>query len=278
MRKFKLLFFALVLLMSASFLFIGCPNGNESNGSNIDNLAEEITPGGTERPALGANAKIRFLHHSTGNNVWNGGVEKGITDYNTANSKSYQITQENYPAGGGNYPYEYWNLWVNNQPDSTELKKFTDNYNVIIWKHCFPVSTLSKKGGAGDVKSSQKTLENYKLQYNALKAKMKEFTNIRFIVWTGAVQYGLKESQANAMAEFVNWVKTEWDEPNDNIYIWDFYTLETAGNKYVAIENIVGERDSHPNPDFCKRVAPLFVNRIVNVIEGRGDTTNLTGK
>jgi hypothetical protein len=48
-------------------------------------------------------------------------------------------------------------------------------------------SSVTANIGYPNIASSVKSEENYKLQYNALKAKMHEFPNKRFIVWTGAL-------------------------------------------------------------------------------------------
>ncbi len=285
MKKIKNLLF---ILLAVSMLIIGCNTGSgnsgESNGNNNEggnnNTTPDITPGGSSTSDLGKDAKIIFLHHSTGLKVFNAGVKNHIDNYNSKNGKNYQIEApyfptQKYPNGWKNYPYDYWNIWVQKKTDQSKLEDLTKNYNLIIWKHCFPVSKINDSG-AGE---QDKTLANYKKYYNALKTKMKSFPNTRFIVWTGAVMLDgqIKKEQAENMKEFVTWVKKEWDTPNDNIYIWDFYSLETNGGLYLHPDNANG-RDAHPNEKFCKKVAPLFVNRIVNVIEGRGDTTSISGK
>ena len=40
---------------------------------------------------LGPDAKVIFLHHSTGGVIWNGGVASWFDDYNAANSTSYDV-------------------------------------------------------------------------------------------------------------------------------------------------------------------------------------------
>ncbi len=233
---------------------------------------------------------IIFLHHSTGNNVWNGGVEDWFDDFNSSRGARFEISERAYPKsspyGWDNYPYDYWNIWVNHAGPSQYLSEdtlelLTKDYNVIIWKHCYPVSRLNNPQGSGDITSSAKTIANYKLQYNALKAKMKQFPHVRFIVWTGAVHVDdhITEEQAQNFRTFVNWVKNEWDQPGDNIFLWDFYELETEGGLYLKDEYASNSgSDSHPNAAFCSRVAPLFCQRIVNVVQGMGDSTSLTGE
>ena len=128
--------------------------------------------------------------------------------------------------------------------------------------------------------SDVKSIENYQLQYLALKKKMNEFPETLFIVWTGAAQVRGATTKENAQRakKFFKWVKEEWDQPGDNVYIWDFFQLETEGGIYLKDQYAASNDDSHPNYDFAERVAPLLVQRIVDVIEGRGDEGILTGE
>ncbi|MBW2733285.1 MAG: hypothetical protein JRH20_12905 [Deltaproteobacteria bacterium] len=230
-----------------------------------------------------------FLHHSTGSVIWGGGVAQAITDYNSQHSKSYDISEQEFPKsspyGWENYPYDYWNIWVQHAGSSAyeqepTLEMLTQQYEVIAWKHCFPVSSVNEDEGSPDVSSSEKTAENYKLQYAALKAKMKQFPNTRFIVWTGAalVQNDTSQAEGTRARAFFEWVKNTWDEKGDNIYVWDFRQLETEGGLYLLLKNAADAWDSHPNDTFAGQVAPLFAKRIADVIEGRGDTGSLTGQ
>ncbi len=227
-------------------------------------------------------AKIIFLHHSTGGNIWQGGVSAWFQQYNTDNGTNHQITEQSFPKsspyGWNNYPYDYWNIWVNhagNNPYMEEptLEILTQQYDVIIWKHCFPVSNILEDTGSPDINSQSKRIENYKLQYAALKTKMRQFSNTKFIVWTGAalVRNATSEAKATRARSFFNWVRNEWDEAGDNIYLWDFYALETEGGLYFKDGYAASPNDSHPNSSFSQTVAPLFCQRIVNVIENDGN-------
>lgn len=230
-------------------------------------------------------ADIIFLHHSTGENVWYGGVPEWFEQ----NASQYQIVEQYFPKdspyGWNNYPYDYWNIWVDHAGNSYYMEEptleiLTSNYYVIIFKHCFPVSDIEPDTGNADIRSEDKRIENYKLQYDALKAKMHAFPNNLFIVWTGAaqVQNNTDAAMASRARTFFDWVKNEWDDAGDNIYIWDFYELETEGGLYLRDEYAADPYDSHPNSTFSQTVAPLFCQRIVDVIEGRGDSSSLTGQ
>lgn len=250
-----------------------------------------LFPKGAEcqRSAAGKEARIIFLHHSTGELIWAGGVPEYFAKYNAQYEKNYRISKQYFPKGSPypwqNYPYDYWNIWVNhagNQPFMEEptLEILTQQYDVIIFKHCYPVSDIKGDLREPDIESADKRVGNYKLQYKALREAMRSFPKTKFIVWTGAarVRNRISLGSAKLAKEFFEWVKNEWDEKNDNIFVWDFYELETEGDLYLKNEYANSITDSHPNPTFSKRVAPLLCRRIIDVIEGRGDTSKITGE
>jgi hypothetical protein len=238
--------------------------------------------------------KIIFLHHSTGEVIINGGnkpirfigrfskqqssVSKWVEKYNKTNKTNFYFDEQFFPKresyGWHNYPYDYYNIWVKHagvQPYMNEptLEILTKQYNLIIFKHCFPVCDLKEDKNRPDINSSEKTLENYKFQYLALKQKLHEFPNTKFLIWTGAAQVesNTTKEQALKSKEFFAWVKKEWDTPNDNIYIWDFYDLETEGGLYLKPEFARNPNDSHPSQSFAKRILPQFCYRIIEVIQ-----------
>ena len=237
--------------------------------------------GGYLSGAMSDSANVIFLHHSTGGVIWDGGVSSSISSYNSAHGTHYMISQQEFPKsspyGWKNYPYDYWNIWVNHAGNSAymgepTLETLTQTYDVIAFKHCYPVGSMQADNGAASVSSETKSLENYKLQYDALKEKMHEFPDNRFIVWTGAAltQGATTEAQAVRAKAFADWVKNAWDEPGDNIFVWDFYQLETDGGLYLTSAHAASGTDSHPNGVFAREVAPAFAKRVIDVIEGKG--------
>jgi hypothetical protein len=237
--------------------------------------------------------KIIFLHHSTGYNVWlgktnnylykftgKGDVQKYVERHNRKNGTAYRLSEQFFPKkvpyGWKNYPYDYYNIWVKNGGDKpfmeeATLEMLTKEYDLIIFKHCFPGSRIQPDTGTPDIDSEMKTLENYKLQYQALKDKMHQFPQNRFIVWTPAVntQKLTTEDEAIHTREFRDWIVNEWDETGDNIFVWDFYSYETEGGLYLAEQNAVSPDNSHPGIEFSAHVAPLFGQFIIDVIETR---------
>jgi len=248
-----------------------------------------------ERPQI---TKIVFLHHSTGEVIWNGNAESGNSEcslpslfkgYNKEYRKNYKISDKVFPYdqpyGWKNYPFDYYNIWVNNagqNPYKNEptLEILTGDYDVIIFKHCFPVSNIFPDNPEPDINSETKTLANYKLQYQALREKLLQFPDTKFILWTGAaqVQSAVTEEEALRAREFFEWVIQDWDKNDDNIFLWDFYYLETEGGLYFKDEYAISPNDSHPNKEFAGKAVKLLFDRIIDIIENNGQNTTLIGK
>ncbi|MBU8922367.1 MAG: hypothetical protein KOO63_11175 [Bacteroidales bacterium] len=234
--------------------------------------------GSTGGGESGDEMKIAFLHHSTGKNIWDGGVRKCLKKQGRENKTKYDIREIAFPKespyGWNNYPYDYWKIWVENAGpdkylDEPTLEILTEDYQVIVFKHCFPVSDISPDTGSPDVASSEKKLENYKLQYAALKEKMLQFPETKFLVWTGAalVEQRSDNERGARAREFASWVQEEWNEPGDNIFVWDLFTLETGGGLFMKEEFAQSPTNSHPNREFSKKAAEEFCKRLVQIIE-----------
>lgn len=238
--------------------------------------------------SLGNTVRGIFLHHSTGGVVWNGGVADWFTTYNDQNQTNYSLTEYAYPHGPypwDNYPYDYWHIWVENAGETAfdgqeTLEILTAEYDFIVFKHCYPASDVLADIPDPDISSSRKSLENYKLQYFALRDKLHSFPDTVFILWTGAARVEASTNPDNAARarDFFHWVKNTWDTPGDNIFIWDFQQLETEGGLYLLPNYASSTSNSHPNSSFAAQVAPLFGQRVVDVIQGLGDQRSITGE
>lgn len=258
-------------------------------------------------PSKGVN--IVFLHHSTGQLIWYGnsnnnaakllrkiysGLAKGqlpnsFKKYNRKHNTRYSISEitfpKNEPYGWNNFPYDYYNIWVKNAGNELYMEEptleiLTAEYQIIILKHCYPVSTIQEDLDSSDINSDVKTLTNYKLQYEALKNKLHQFPETKFIIFTGAVhvEAHLEKEEAIRAQQFNQWAINEWDISDDNIFLWDLYALQTEGELYFKEEYSTSSTNSHPNQDFSGKAATLLFNRIIDVIETDGVTTSLTGE
>jgi hypothetical protein len=237
--------------------------------------------------ALAAGEKIIFLHHSTGGNVYKeGNVQQWLHTYNP----SLEITERAYPTSGypwANYPYDYWNLWINGecQPGNSGMEcldNLADEYDVIIFKHCFPGAAIQSDIGTPDVTSDRKSLENYKAQYRALRDEMDRYPDSTFIIWTLAPLHRLATNpdQAARAWQFVQWVKhdflTEDGNVHPNIFIFDFFGIVAekrpdppAGQQYCLryeYERSHSGSDSHPNRLANETAGPLFARCIADAV------------
>lgn len=230
--------------------------------------------------SAGTDDRIIFLHHSTGGAVWSTGrVSSWISTYNTSNGTGYQAIERSYPSTPypwNNYPYDFWNIWVNGACDSAQpgiecMNTLTDNYNVIIWKHCFPGAAVLADTGSPSISSNRKSLENYKLQYRALRDMMDSYPANKYIVWTLAPLHRLATNAQDAARakQFVDWVKNDWLIENGNhpnIFIFDFWGLVAGNDNYLKFEyeGSHTSSDSHPNTLANQTVGPIFAQFIVD--------------
>ncbi|BCO10751.1 hypothetical protein GF1_31270 [Desulfolithobacter dissulfuricans] len=223
--------------------------------------------------------RILFLHHSTGNIIYTQGDVRGwIERYNGQQGTGYVIDDRYYPNTPypwSNYPYDYWNLWVNgacrpDEPNIHCLDQLTADYQVIIFKNCYPVSNIEADTGTPDITSSRKSLENYRLQYSAVRDLLTRYPDTLFIFWTGAPLHRLAttpEKAARARA-FAQWVKNDMLATGEyqNIRVFDYFDL-TAGDDNVLrhdYETSHTSSDSHPNSQAARDVGPVFASFIVD--------------
>lgn len=223
--------------------------------------------------------KVIFLHHSTGRMIFDdGNVVDSIEAYNQRSNTQYVVDEWNFPYKPyvwANYPYDYWNIWINGYCEDYRGEKgyvnveclddLTSRYDVIILKHCYPGADVLEDTGSPDIASDRKSLENYKLQYRALREKFASFPENDFVVWTLVPRHRLDSNapeNASRAKEFVDWVKHEWLKEDDgdynNIHVFDYFSLAAELDPNVEppavthclkydYERAHDHKDSHPN-------------------------------
>lgn len=178
--------------------------------------------------------KIILLRHSTGQMIYDGGVESFVADYNSAHGTSFQVSASKKYPSGGNYPYDWWNIIVNgSQNFKTD---YVNKYDVISWKSCYPGADVLNESGTPNIASRRKTIGNYKLQFRAIRNKMDQYPNKVFLVWTLTPRPSFKTTpeKARRAREFVDWIRDEWlqedGKEHPNIFIFDMFGLSTDPN------------------------------------------------
>jgi len=303
--KFQMILMLIVILSTHLF----AQDKINKTFNEMDNSAQ-MKRAFTKASSLTTHSNIIFLHHSTGRNVYNiGNVEEWFGEYNTTNNTNFSINERDYPATPyphDNYPYDYWNLWITENEDGTSripvcdsenpniecLDTLTSKYDVIIFKQCYPGAAIGADTGSPNIASSSKRIENYKLQYRALRREMDKYPYNNFIIWTLVPLHRLATNpdQALRAKEFVDWVNndflTEDDQDHSNIHIFDFWGIvaenqENPPNgqvntlKYEYEGSHTGS-DSHPNNLASQTAGPIFSQFIVDTILNAGTYLRLS--
>ncbi len=242
-------------------------------------------------PYSNAQSKVLFLHHSTGRNLLSeGNVIEWFAKFNESSSWKVEFVERTYPAkpyAWKNYPFDYWNLWVNGKCDSKEpgiecLATLSSEYDAIVFKHCYPAAGILEDEKPS-IYSERKSLENYKLQYRALRDMMDKKQDTLFIIWTLVPLHRLATNVEGATraGEFVRWVKNDYlkedNKAHPNIKIFDYWGIvaETGPASPKGMLNCLkydfernhASPDSHPNSLANATAGPLFAKFVVDAVD-----------
>ena len=107
-----------------------------------------------------------FLHHSTGLGVYRDGDVSGwIANYNSNNGTNYQVIERSFPYTPYewvNYPYDYWNLWVNNACNNNEggiIGGISSGMPIIGRVFFKPTPTIRKSQMSIDINKNKRILK-----------------------------------------------------------------------------------------------------------------------
>ena len=102
--KYKYIFLVLII----GLIFVGCTEKETADTITNANLAIEIDDNVIENTntadaitnttTSSDETNIIFLHHSTGENIWNGGVADWFDNWNQQNETSYNIEEIDFPT------------------------------------------------------------------------------------------------------------------------------------------------------------------------------------
>ena len=163
--------------------------------------------------------------------------------------------------------------------EDASFSELVGDYDVVIMKHCYPVSDVLEDTGDPDPESTRRSIENYKAIYRLLRDEFDRHPNTMFIVWTLPPRHRLSGDDATARdanaaraTEFSEWLQTGFlteDGAHPNICVWDFRGIvmdpDTNFLKY-DYEKYHDSSDSHPNDTANNVAGPLFAQFIVDSI------------
>ncbi len=243
---------------------------------------------------------IVFLHHSVGGNLYdylNKGIDQYFVEYNALEGTSYSIEEWEYPGERdytpypwNNYPWDYWNLWINpNTPCNSNvcsgegyrcmecIDPIINQYDVVVLKHCYAGSDILENTGNANVMFSTKSIENYELQYAALRDLFDSYPNTLFIVFTLPPRDKDSTSadigNAARATQFSEWTKNNWlnnGNLHNNIVVFDIreYLVEKDSNSayfnFLKEEYVSVVTNSHPNDRANNDIGPIFGEFLIN--------------
>lgn len=217
--------------------------------------------------------RIIFLHHSCGHNlIEQGGVREGLT------ALGYEFYDHGYNGDGlrladGSYTGTNFDVpGDNTDPDglaaifAQPLHDPPDNtfsylmqYDVIIFKSCFPTSNI------GD----DAQLEAYKSYYLAMRDRMDEHPDKVFIAVTPPPQVPANSNPAEGRRAraFADWLGSDaYLEGRPNVFVFDFFGLLAGDDNFLRREYRSDPYDAHPNERANREIGPLFVAFIDDAI------------
>ena len=236
----------------------------------------------------------RFLHHSTGLDIWgpNGSstsIPQQMEIYNSTHGyvgdDAVGMTEAWWPSGGNN-EWELWNRIFRGDPSLQNIFSLMNQHKILVIKSCFPSSQVIGTGQPSDTLTpTLKTIYNYKWIWRNIVNTMSQNPDNFFAIWTNAplVAGETNATRAALAKEFCTWAKDTLAVGLDpeigafppNVYVFDFFSKLTDENGFLKLEYAENSGDSHPNSAATELIAPQFVNEIFGAAiayEGGGST------
>jgi len=218
--------------------------------------------------------RIIFLHHSTGQNLIDGGgVREGLT------ALGYLFFDHGYNGEGLRLADGAWSGESFNVPDdNTDPDGFAaifsqpyhdppDNafshlmkYDVILFKSCFPTSNIADDG----------QLRDYQDYYLSIRDTIDQYPQKLFVVVTPPPQVpnNSNPDEGRRARAFASWLNSnEYLEGHPNLVTFDFFNLLAGEDDFLKPSYRVDEWDAHPNDLANQHIGPILVDYLDNAIQ-----------
>ena len=233
-----------------------------------------IQPTAPSVPPPSGYHRIVFLHHSCGANlIAQGGVRERFA------ALGYEFYDHGYNGDGlvladGTWTGRNWDVPDDNtDPDgyaaifAQPLHSPPDNtfshlmeYEVIVFKSCFPVSNIG----------SDEQLNEYKSYYLSIRARMDQYPDRIFVIVTQPpqVQANTDAQEAARARAFTNWLASaEFLSGHHNVFTFNFFNLLADPATNMLRAGYTGDpSDAHPNEQANQAIAPQFVDFVHGAI------------
>jgi hypothetical protein len=238
--------------------------------------ASESGDGAEEAGTGDGSTRVIFLHHSVGAGlIEQGDVRSRLTDF------GYEFYDHGYNDDGLVLADGTWTGRNFDVPgDNTDPNGFADifaqplhdppdntfshlmQYDVILFKSCFPVSDIN----------SDEQLDEYKSYYLSIRDRMDEYPGKIFIIVTQPPQVPAHtdvETAARARA-FADWLGSdEYLSDHPNVFTFDFFDLlADPSENTLRADYRADEEDAHPNELANLTIGPLFASFIDEAVGG----------
>lgn len=226
------------------------------------------------RPVLAqARPTIIFLHHSCGlalideGNVREGLTARGYDFYDHGyNDEGLRLPDGTYAGrnfdvpGDNTDPDGYATIFsqsLHDPPDNTF--SYLMQYDVIVFKSCFPVSNIA----------DDDQLAAYQSYYRTIRDRIDQHPEKLFIVVTQPPQVpGSSDRQEAARARaWTQWLQSaEFLAGHPNLFVFDFFGYLAGDDNFLRREYRYDNQDAHPNARANQAIGPLFVDFIDQAI------------
>ena len=217
--------------------------------------------------------EIIFLHHSCGQNlIEEGQVREGLS------ALGYKFYDHGYNGDGlrlsdGTWTGESFNVPDDNtDPDgfaaifSQPLLDPPENtfsllmqYDVIVFKSCFPVSNIMDDA----------QLAAYQSYYLTIRDTTDQYPEKLFVIVTQPPQVpnNTTDEEALRARTFTDWLASdEYLDGHSNLSTFDFFDLLAGDDHTLRREYRVDVWDAHPNTTANQEIGPIFVDFLDNAI------------
>lgn len=235
---------ALVLLIVISWYFIARAN----RAAETSNQTQETTTSSSATVAEKFAKKLFFIHHSTGEVYWNGGLEKALTDAGYEAAAPWWDPETNPP--------DFYPAFTN-----TDQWQTLDPYSIIVFKSCFPASDIT----------SDEMLEQYKAEYTKLYYIYTKYPNKLFVPLSTPplLKSHTTTEAAQRALNFEDWLVNEYKNgySGNNLAPFKLHSLLSDSEGYLASDFISSQDDDHPNAHAGEVVGPALVSHLAPFVQ-----------
>ena len=174
------------------------PAAIETDSTATENTEESTSTGTTQTyPDPSDKMYVFFMHHSTGEIYWNGGLDKALTDHNYVGYAPWWDGETDPPDFYNEFSDSTkWNIIAKENMPEGETR------NIVLFKSCYPASDIA----------SDEMLEEYKAYYKKLYEVYAAHPNTLFVPMSTPplLKVNTTADAAKRAQDFETWLTTDY--------------------------------------------------------------------